>query len=53
MTIDGALYETPSHFIYKSILISDVPNYAFIFGYTNASWTLKADIACVYIARLM
>jgi hypothetical protein len=38
---------------YKSVLVEDVPNFAFVFGYTNASWTLKADIACEYVTRLL
>ena len=32
---------------------SDVPNFAFVVGYTNASWTLKADIASLYFAKLL
>jgi monooxygenase len=38
---------------YKSVLVQDVPNMAWIFGYTNASWTLKSDIAGAYLCRLM
>jgi cation diffusion facilitator CzcD-associated flavoprotein CzcO len=38
---------------YKGVLVEGVPNLAFVFGYTNASWTLKADIACEYVARLL
>lgn len=38
-------------YVYKSIMLSDVPNFAVIMGYTNASWTLKADLAAEYIAR--
>jgi hypothetical protein len=33
--------------------MQDLPNMAFIFGYTNASWTLKADIASRYVCRLL
>ncbi|MBV9775773.1 MAG: FAD-containing monooxygenase EthA, partial [Acetobacteraceae bacterium] len=32
---------------------SDVPNLASVFGYTNASWTLKADLTCAYVCRLL
>ena len=39
--------------MYKGVLVQDVPNAAWIFGYTNASWTLKADIAAEYICRLL
>ena len=38
---------------YRSLMLSDVPNAAMIFGYTNSSWTLKADISCEYLCRLM
>jgi hypothetical protein len=34
-------------------MLQDVPNFATIIGYTNASWTLKADLACSYICRLL
>jgi hypothetical protein len=30
-----------------------VPNLAFIFGYTNSSWTLKVDLVCEYLCRLI
>ncbi|TXH04078.1 MAG: NAD(P)/FAD-dependent oxidoreductase [Nevskiaceae bacterium] len=38
---------------YKGVLIQDVPNLAWIFGYTNAPWTLKADLSSGYICRLL
>ena len=34
-------------------MFSDVPNMASSFGYTNASWTLKADLTCAYVCRLL
>lgn len=34
-------------------MLDEVPNFGFVFGYTNASWTLKADIACNYFTQLM
>ena len=34
-------------------MYSDVPNLASVFGYTNASWTLKADLVCEYVCRLI
>ena len=34
-------------------MFSDVPNLAFAFGYTNASWTLKCDLTCEYVCRLL
>ena len=38
---------------YKGCLLSDVPNLACTFGYTNASWTLKADLTADYVCRLI
>ncbi|MBU3002483.1 flavin-containing monooxygenase [Paraglaciecola arctica] len=37
---------------YKSVLVENMPNMAWIFGYVNASWTLKADISATYLCRL-
>ncbi len=38
---------------YKGMMFSEVPNLASVFGYTNASWTLKADLTCEYVCRLL
>lgn len=38
---------------YKGIMLSNVPNFATVFGYTNASWTLRADLVCEYVCRLI
>ena len=38
---------------YKGMMLSDVPNLAFAIGYTNASWTLKCDLTCEYVCRLL
>jgi hypothetical protein len=35
------------------MMYSGVPNFASAFGYTNASWTLKADLTCAYVCRLI
>ncbi len=39
--------------VYKGMMISGVPNFAFAFGYTNASWTLRADLTCNYVTRIL
>ena len=51
--IDGQEYKAADHLIYNAVMINDVPNFAFIIGYTNASWTLKADIASAYFTKLL
>ncbi len=52
-TVDDKSISTCDHMLYKGILLSNVPNAAIIIGYTNASWTLKVDVAADYIARLL
>jgi cation diffusion facilitator CzcD-associated flavoprotein CzcO len=53
LAVDGrdvALNETVG---YKGMMLSDVPNLAIALGYTNASWTLKCDLTCEYVCRLL
>lgn len=51
--IDGKEYHSGDGMIYKGMMIKDIPNFAFILGYTNASWTLKADLVANYFCRLI
>ena len=51
--IDGKPFEPQKTMIYKGMMCSDVPNMAFALGYTNASWTLKCDLASQYVCRLL
>jgi len=53
IVIDGRRVDPAATVSYKGVLYSDVPNLASVLGYTNASWTLKADLACGYICRLL
>ena len=50
---DGEPLNLPSRMAYKGMMLSDVPNFAFTVGYTNASWTLKADLVAEYFCRLL
>jgi cation diffusion facilitator CzcD-associated flavoprotein CzcO len=52
-TVDGARVEFAKTFNYKGMMFSDVPNLALAVGYTNASWTLKAELICRYVCRLL
>jgi len=52
LTIDGETREFHDQMTYKGVLIENIPNLAWIFGYTNAPWTLKSDIAAKYLNRL-
>jgi monooxygenase len=53
VSIDGRPVEFSGTMNFKGIMFSDVPNLFAIFGYTNASWTLKSDLTCAYAARLI
>jgi monooxygenase len=52
-TIDGRAVEAPKTLSYKGMMVSDVPNFAYAVGYTNASWTLKCDLVTTYVCRLI
>ena len=52
-TVDGARTDLSKRMAYKGAMLSDVPNLAYTFGYTNASWTLKADLTAKYVCRLI
>jgi monooxygenase len=51
--VDGRRADPATTMSYKGALYSDIPNLASVFGYTNASWTLKADLICDYVCRLL
>lgn len=51
--IDGQLIDIGKRMTYKAVMIEGIPNLAVLFGYTNASWTLKIDLACQYVIRLL
>jgi monooxygenase len=53
VSIDGKPVEFSDTMNFKGVMFSDVPNLFAIFGYTNASWTLKSDLTCAYAARLI
>jgi len=53
VTVDNQPVEFSKTFNYKGMMYSDVPNFASAFGYTNASWTLKCDLTCEYVCRLI
>ena len=53
LTVDGEPVRAPTRFVYKGMMLSGVPNFAFIFGYTNASWTLKVGLVCENFTRLL
>ncbi|MBR1120227.1 NAD(P)/FAD-dependent oxidoreductase [Bradyrhizobium lablabi] len=53
VSVDGRAVDFAKTLNYKGMMYSDVPNLAAAFGYTNASWTLKCDLTCEYVCRLI
>lgn len=53
LVVDGEPVDLADRVTYKGMMISGVPNSAFTVGYTNASWTLKADLVSTYVCRLL
>ena len=53
LSVDGEAVDLAKRYSYKGVMFSDVPNLALVFGYTNASWTLRADLASGYVCRVL
>ena len=52
-SVDGTPVDFSTTWTYKGIAYSQVPNLATSFGYINASWTLRADLTCEYVCRVL
>jgi cation diffusion facilitator CzcD-associated flavoprotein CzcO len=53
VAVDGRAIDFSRELTYKGMMYADVPNLASALGYTNASWTLKCDLTCEYVCRLI
>jgi monooxygenase len=53
VVVDGREPDLSEAMAYKGAMLSGVPNFAYTLGYTNASWTLKADLTSEYVCRLL
>jgi monooxygenase len=53
LSVDGEAVDVPTRLTYKGMMLEGVPNLALAVGYTNASWTLKCDLTCDYVTRLL
>jgi cation diffusion facilitator CzcD-associated flavoprotein CzcO len=51
--VDGAPIKPEQEMVYKGCMLSRIPNCAFVFGYINSSWTLRAELVCEYVCRLL
>lgn len=52
-SVDGKDIDFTKHYVYRGMMFSDIPNLGFVLGYTNSSWTLKADLSGLYMCRLL
>jgi cation diffusion facilitator CzcD-associated flavoprotein CzcO len=53
LSVDSDTVDLPNKLTYKGMMLEGVPNLALAIGYTNASWTLKCDLTCDYVCRLL
>ncbi|MGO9028500.1 MAG: flavin-containing monooxygenase [Acidimicrobiales bacterium] len=53
LSVDGRAVDPATKLTYKGMMLEGVPNLAVAIGYTNASWTLKCDLTCAYVCRLL
>jgi monooxygenase len=53
LNVDGRPIDLADTVAYKGMMFGGVPNLALSMGYTNASWTLKCDLTCGYVCRLL
>ncbi|HEX2299176.1 MAG TPA: FAD-containing monooxygenase EthA, partial [Pseudonocardiaceae bacterium] len=53
VTVDGRPVDAGQHVAYRGLMLSGVPNLAYCIGYSNASWTLRADLSHRYVLRLL
>jgi len=53
LSVDGEPVDVAESVVYKSMMLSGVPNFAFAFGYTNAAWTLKVDLVAEHFCRMI
>ena len=51
--VDGAPVDWSEHYYYKACMFSNIPNLSAVFGYLNASWTLRADLVSEYVCRVL
>lgn len=53
LSVDNKKIAYPDTTIFKSMMLSDIPNFAFAFGYTNLAWTLKVDLVWKHFCKLL
>lgn len=53
LSVDDAQFDLSQSPAFKGVMLSDIPNFAFSVGYTNASWTLKSDLNCIFVTKVL
>jgi cation diffusion facilitator CzcD-associated flavoprotein CzcO/short-subunit dehydrogenase len=53
LSVDGEEVDVTERLTYRNMALEGVPNLALVVGYANASWTLRADLTCAWVARLL
>ena len=53
MHVNGQTAEPKDIHCYRGVMFSDIPNFAVAIGYTNSSWTLKCDLNCDYVTKIL
>ena len=53
LSVDGADLDVHDSLVFKGFMVEGIPNFAFTYGYTNYSWTLKADLVSAHFCRLL
>jgi len=53
LIVDNKLVDISKAHAYKGVMLSEVPNFTIALGYTNASWTLKCDLNCLFVTRML
>lgn len=52
-SIDGEVVSLPEQFVWRGLMVTGVPNFAVCIGYTNASWTLRADLSSRLVCKVL
>jgi monooxygenase len=53
LTVDGEPVKLSRRFAFKGLMLSGMPNFAYLIGYVNASWTLKVGLVCEHFCRIL
>ena len=53
ISVDGESVNPNDRYVYRGMMLEGIPNLVYVFGYFNASWTLRADLTCEYACRLL